>query len=228
MVSSASSTSSIVSMPLSDVGITFPTTPLPVVVGRPLGASMPPDPIEVCRRHLAVEAPGQPRRTYRAWRPHPSTSGPPHEPERSFGAPRPGRHRRQMRRYGAMPTARRPDVLAQMICARVLARSAYSQGREIGSSVARTLLGTRRLCDADRRLGVRPPQFMVPLASSDLCAPSRRLVRLAPAALAARYGARCGAHSLSACRRFRRGLSALPPEVVGPVAADYWPSARVS
>jgi hypothetical protein len=25
------------------------------------------------------------------------------------------------------PTARRPDVLVQMICARVLARSAYSQ-----------------------------------------------------------------------------------------------------
>jgi len=56
----------------------------PVVVGRPLGASIPPDPIEVCRRHLAVGAPCQPRRTYRAWRRHPSTSGPPHEPERSI------------------------------------------------------------------------------------------------------------------------------------------------
>jgi hypothetical protein len=33
----------------------FPTTSLPVV-GRPLGASRP-DPIEVCRRHLAVRAP---------------------------------------------------------------------------------------------------------------------------------------------------------------------------
>src|SRR5918995_3693974 len=39
-----------------------------------------------------------------------------------------GRARNKMRRYGAIPTARRPDVLAQMICARVLARSAYSQG----------------------------------------------------------------------------------------------------
>jgi len=35
--------------------------------------------------------------------------------------------RRQMRRCGAIPTARWLDVLAQTICARVLARSAYSQ-----------------------------------------------------------------------------------------------------
>ena len=34
---------------------------------------------------------------------------------------------RQMRRYCAIPTARGPDVLAPMICAHVLARSAYSQ-----------------------------------------------------------------------------------------------------
>jgi hypothetical protein len=34
--------------------------------------------------------------------------------------------RRQMRRSGAIPTTRRPDVLAPMICAHVLARSAYS------------------------------------------------------------------------------------------------------
>jgi hypothetical protein len=33
----------------------------------------------------------------------------------------------QRRRYGAIPTARLPDVLAPMICARVLARSAHSQ-----------------------------------------------------------------------------------------------------
>ena len=62
----------------------FPSTSLPVVVGRPLGASTPPDPIEVCRRHLAVGAPCQPRRTYRAWRRHLSTSGPPRAPERSI------------------------------------------------------------------------------------------------------------------------------------------------
>jgi hypothetical protein len=29
-------------------------------------------------------------------------------------------------------------------------------------------------------------------------------------------------------RRFRRGLPVLPPDVVGPVGADYWPSPRVS
>ena len=46
--------------------------------------------------------------------------------------------RRQMRRYGGLPAARRPDVLAQMICARVLARSAYSQGardRQFGAGL---------------------------------------------------------------------------------------------
>jgi hypothetical protein len=44
----------------------------------------------------------------------------------------------------------------------------------------------------------------------------------------ARCGARFGVHPLSAQRRFRRGLPALPPDVVGLVAVGYWPSPRVS
>jgi hypothetical protein len=47
-------------------------------------------------------------------------------PEPSFGVSRSVAGRRQMRRSVLGPTARRPHVLMQMICARVLARSANS------------------------------------------------------------------------------------------------------
>jgi hypothetical protein len=50
------------------------------------------------------------------------------------------------RRSGSIPTARRPD-LAQMICARVLARSAYSQSardRQIWRGWSASLNGTSR------------------------------------------------------------------------------------
>ena len=63
---------------------------------------------------------------------HGSRSGSPRRPNRStrepFGASHAVDGRRQIRRSGAVPTALSPDVLAQKIFARVLARSAYSQG----------------------------------------------------------------------------------------------------
>jgi len=50
--------------------------------------------------------------------------------------------RRRTRRSGALTTARRLDVLAQMICAHVLARSAYSQGaRDRSLFVSRAVWG---------------------------------------------------------------------------------------
>jgi hypothetical protein len=58
------------------------------------------------------------------------------------------------RRSGAIPAARRPDVLVQMICARVLGRSAYSQSARIEASIrqicARCSISGRYFGDARR------------------------------------------------------------------------------
>jgi hypothetical protein len=99
---------------------------------------------EPCREHVETPAGGPPTGgpLRRPTPPHGTPTG--HRPlrvrahqpdrpgartarDRSFGAPRSVAGRRHRRRSGAIPTARRLDVLGQMICARVLARSAYSQ-----------------------------------------------------------------------------------------------------
>jgi hypothetical protein len=67
----------------------------------------------------------------------------------------------QMRRSVLGPTARRPAVLAQMICARVLAHSAYSQSARDQADLARLVSVSERhvsgavlVTRSCRRLGV--------------------------------------------------------------------------
>jgi hypothetical protein len=92
-------------------------------------------------RNRAVEATGRQRRHPPALRPRPSPPGialsgahvlgqrarRARAPSRRSGASPSATALRQMRRSTAITATRRLDVLAQMICAHVLARSAYSE-----------------------------------------------------------------------------------------------------